>query len=598
MTNTVDNITWRDKFEAVATVARYRPRFTVLVILLGGITAFLEGVGLSFIYPILEVAQADDPISQADGILGMFLEAYNFLGIPFTLEFLIVGVALAMTVRFSSSFAVAWLRAILELTYEKALRIRAFSSALTAEIGYFDQEGSDDILNAIITETNYSARVISSTVQMMETLFLILIYLSVMFYIAPVMTVYALGLLGGITYLLQYVIEPAYTVGNRVAEANQRVQQSVQAGTQGIRDVKLFGLMDETFNQFVDAVQQKTGSGIDLKRNKAIIQNFYDLAAALSLFLLIYIGFVYSGLSLGALGIFLLAMFRLSPLVSRLNSQVYSVDGDLSHFIRTEIFLDELEARSEDSGSEPISTVSNVEFDDVTFSYEEDETVLDELSFDINRGEFIAFVGQSGAGKSTIVSLLARLYEPDQGEIRGDGRSIAEYDLEQWRSQIAVVRQQPFIFNDTLANNITIGNRDSARTDVKRVCEIAKVDEFVDELPNGYDSQLGDDGVRLSGGQRQRVALARALLKDADFLVLDEATSDLDSNLEKEVQAAIESMDRDYGIIAIAHRLSTVKNADQIYTVDDGEIIESGTHQELLDDDGEYADLYTIQSKA
>jgi subfamily B ATP-binding cassette protein MsbA len=143
---------------------------------------------------------------------------------------------------------------------------------------------------------------------------------------------------------------------------------------------------------------------------------------------------------------------------------------------------------------------------------------------------------------------------------------------------------------------VTIGNRDATRRDVERVCEIAKVDEFVGELPNGYESQLGDDGVRLSGGQRQRVALARALLKDADFLILDEATSDLDSNLEKEVQAAIESMDRDYGIIVIAHRLSTVKNADRIYTVDDGDIIESGTHQELLGEEGEYAELYTIQS--
>jgi subfamily B ATP-binding cassette protein MsbA len=598
MTNTANNITWRDKFEAVATVARYRPRFTVVLIFLGGVTAFLEGIGLSFIYPILEVAQAEDPISQADGILGAFLEVYNILGIPFTLEFLIVGVALAMTVRFSSSFAVAWLRSILRLTYEKELRIQAFSSALTAEPEYFDQQGSDDILNAIITETDYSAQVISDTVKMMETLFLILIYLSVMFYIAPEMTVYALCLLGGITYILQYVIEPAYTVGNRVAEANQQVQQSVQAGTQGIQDVKLFGLMDEKFSQFADAVKQKTDSGIDLRRNKAFILNVYDLAAALSLFLLIYIGFVYSGLSLGALGIFLLAMFRLSPLVSRLNSQVYSVDGDLSHFIRTEAFLDELEGWSEDSGSEPVSTVSTVEFDDVTFSYEEDETVLDELSFEIDRGEFIAFVGKSGAGKSTIVSLLARLYDPDHGEIRGDGRSIAEYDLEEWRSRIAVVRQQPFIFNDTLANNITVADRDTTREEVERVSRIAKVDEFVDELPNGYDSQLGDDGVRLSGGQRQRVALARALLKDADFLVLDEATSDLDSNLEKEVQAAIESMDRNYGIIAIAHRLSTVKNADRIYTVDDGEIIESGTHNELLADDGEYAELYTIQSKA
>lgn len=165
-------------------MARFRPRFTVGLILLGGITAFLEGIGLIFIYPILKVAQSDGQISQANGILGRFLDVYEFLGIPFSLEFLILGVATAMTVRYSLSFIVAWLRVILQQTYEKTLRTQAFESALTARISYFDTEGSDNILNAIITETNRSSTVINASVQMTETLFLSGVYLSVMFYIA------------------------------------------------------------------------------------------------------------------------------------------------------------------------------------------------------------------------------------------------------------------------------------------------------------------------------------------------------------------------------------------------------------------------------
>ena len=597
MTDASETITWRKKLTALRRVAQFRPKITAVIVVLGGATAFLEGVGLSFIWPILEVAQAEEPITQADGLLGVFLEVYQFVGIPFQLEYLIIGVALAMTARFTFSFLVTWLRSILQKTYEELLRTEAFDSALDAKVSYFDQEGSDDILNAIITETRYSGRVIRFAVQSIETTFLALVYLSVMFYIAPWMALGALALLGGITYLLREVIEPAYTVGSRVATSNERVQEAVQAGTQGIRDVKLFGLSDEMFDVFDEWIAKYRESSIDLDRNKAAIQNFYDLAAALTLFALIYVGFTYSGLALGALGIFFLAMFRLAPLVSRLNSNFYNMEGNLSHLIRTQAFVEELDGRRESDGDLEPGSVSEIEFDDVRFSYTDDEQVLDGISFSVERGEFVAFVGQSGAGKSTIVSLLARFYEPDEGEITADGRSIDEFDSRAWRDRIAVVRQQPFIFNDTLEGNVTVGNRDASREAVEEVCAIAKVDEFVDDLPKGYDSELGDDGVRLSGGQRQRVALARALLTDADFLVLDEATSDLDSSLEKEVQASIEAMDREYGMIAIAHRLSTVQNANQIHTVEQGQIVESGSHSELLEDDGEYADLYTIQSK-
>lgn len=597
MTTDSETLSTREKLQALRRVARYRPTFATGLVVLGAFVAFLEGIGLSFIYPIIETAQANEPTNVSGPVMEAFVSTYQFFNIPFSLGYLIVGVALVMTVRYTMSFLVRWLAAVLGKQYEKDLRTRAFDHALDAKVGYYDEEGTDDILNAIITETRYSGKVINQGIAMLETLFLVLMYVAVMFYITPTMTLLAIVLLGGITGTLRFVIEPAVTVGTRVAEANERVQETVQAGTQGIRDVKLFGLRSEVFSTFSDAIDKYARSEIDLSRNEIAIKNFFELSAALIIFVLIYVGFTFTGLALGELGIFLIAMFQLAPKVSVLNTKIYKTEGNLSHAVRTHEFLDELGDRREYSGEQSVSSVSTIEFDDVRFAYNEDEQVLRGISFDVSEGEFVAFVGQSGAGKSTIVSLLTRMYDPDAGEIRADGTPIDEYDIEEWRERIAVVRQKPFIFTDTLENNVTIGNRDATRRDVERVCEVAKVDEFVDDLPNGYESQLGDDGVRLSGGQRQRVALARALLKDADFLVLDEATSDLDSNLEREVQDAIESMDQEYGIIAIAHRLSTVKNANRIYTLEDGEIIEEGSHRELLADDGEYAELYSIQSQ-
>ncbi len=596
MSTDPENISRKEKIEALKRLARYNPAFTFGLICLGTVVAFLEGIGLSFIYPIIEVAQSDDP-SQASGpVMEAFVGTYQFFGVPFELGYLIIGVAAVMTIRYTLSFLVKWLAAMLAKWYEKHLRTLAFDGALDAEVDYYDNEGTDDILNAIITETRYSGKTIQDGVAMTETLLLVLMYVAVMLYISPMMTTVAIVLLGGITILLRFVIEPAVTIGSQVATANEQVQQTVQAGTQGIRDVKLFGLRQEMFSQFSEWIEQYASSEIKIARNDAAIKNFFELSAAITIFVLIYVGFTFTGLSLGELGIFLIAMFQIAPKVSLLNSKVYKVESRISHLVRTHAFLDELERRQEFSGERSVSSVSKIEYDNVEFSYTNEETVLRGISFSVERDEFIAFIGQSGAGKSTIVSLLVRMYDPDSGEIRGDGVDISEYNIKQWRERIAIVRQDPYIFNDTLANNVTIGNRDATQQEVERVCEIAKVNEFLDELPNGYNSELGDEGVRLSGGQQQRVSLARALLKNADFLVLDEATSNLDSNLEKEVQAAIESMDRDYGIIAIAHRLSTVKNADQIYTIDDGEIIESGTHHELLTREGKYAELHAAQS--
>ena len=594
----IGDVPRREKIHALFDVAKFNPKFTVLIVVLGLGAAVLEGIGLGFILPIIEIVQTENPAAEADGVLGVFVTIYQTLGIPFALQFVIIGVALVMTVRYTLSFMVAWFREALRTYYTRDLQIRAFDNALDAKVEYYDQEGSDDILNAIITQTFYAGRVIMRVVKFIEQAFLSVVYLLIALVVAPVLTLYTSVVLGGITVLMRQVIEPGYNLGDKVADANEQRQAAAQAGTQGIRDIRIFGVADELFNDFVGAVNKYTGARISLRRNEAAIQKFYNLLVSVSVFALIYFALTFANLSISSLAVFLFAMFRLGPRVSNLNQMFYRIENDLPHLVRTQEFIQTLEQYEEPNataGNVP-AEIKHVEFDDVRFSYDGEENVLQGIDFEVEQSEYIAFVGESGAGKSTIVSLLARLYQQYDGDIRANGVPIDDMDIGEWRDRITVVRQNPFIFDDTLEYNLTIGNRDAADREIERVCEIARVDEFLDDLPKGYDTLLGDDGVRLSGGQKQRVALARALLEDADLLILDEATSDLDSNLEKEVQQAIEGMDREYAIIAIAHRLSTVENADCIYTVENGRISEYGSHSDLLSKDGTYAELYGIQS--
>jgi subfamily B ATP-binding cassette protein MsbA len=593
-------VTLADKIDSLKRAALYRPLSTAGIVVFSFAAALLEGIGLTFLVPVIEIAQAGPQAAQdAEGIVGMFAQAYALLGVPFTIEWMLVGLGVVMTVRYSSSFAVKWLRAKIQYEYMRSLRTRAFEHALTAEISYYDREGSDELLNAIITQTRNAGLVLRRIIEFFQQILLSLMYLSIALVLAPVLTVLAAVLLGGITFLIRYVIEPGYTVGDRIASANERLQTNIQAGTQGIRDIKLFGMIDEVFDEYRGAIDTYTNARIGLARNTAAINSFYELTVALLLFVMIYAALTILDLSFAALGVFLFAMFRLAPRVSNLNSKFYNIEGDLPHLVRTHWFIDELTANTEDigAGRDVPNTIETVRFENVSFSYETgDEQVLRDISFGFERGEFIGFVGQSGAGKSTIVSLLVRMYEPDSGEITANGTPIDDYSLSEWRDKIAMVRQKPFIFNETLRFNLTIGNRDASQAEIERIADIAKITEFLDELPNGYDSKLGDEGIQLSGGQRQRVALARALLTDAEILVLDEATSDLDSNLEQQVHAAIEALEDEYTILAIAHQLSTVRNADRIYTVEAGRITEAGTHDELVETGGKYAELYAIQS--
>jgi subfamily B ATP-binding cassette protein MsbA len=242
----------------------------------------------------------------------------------------------------------------------------------------------------------------------------------------------------------------------------------------------------------------------------------------------------------------------------------------------------------------PVST--GVDFRNVTFKYDED-AVLKDITLHVKMGEVIALVGMSGAGKTSLVNLLLRFYDISDGQILIDGQDIRKVALKSLRDQIALVTQQTILFNDTVRNNISYGSRSRSDEEIMEAAKAARAHDFIVSLPLGYDTVIGEQGVKLSGGERQRLSIARALLRNAPILILDEATSSLDSDSETEVQRALEKLIENRTVFVIAHRLSTIRNANRIIVLSEGRIVEEGSHDELIVLSGEYRRLYSLQFK-
>ena len=423
--------------------------------------------------------------------------------------------------------------------------------------------------------------------------------MGVMIYQSQRLFIFVMILLPIIAVLIQVLGRAFRRYSGRIQDSVGEVTQVTDEVLRGNRVVKIFGGNDYETERLFDVDEWNRKQNLKLIRTRslgvAVTQVIFGIGVA---------GVVYAAgvesingnLSPGSfISFFGAMMLMLQPL-----RRITNINATLQRGVAAGDSLFKIidEPDEVDSGTYTTDKVNGtVEFRNVGFSYNDDNLpVLSDVSFKVEAGKSIAIVGHSGSGKSTLVGLLPRFYDANAGEILLDGTAVVDYKLADLRANISLVSQDIVLFNDTIENNLAYGQlRRRSRAEILQAAEAAHIIEFAKEMPNGFETVVGDRGILLSGGQRQRVAIGRALLKNSPVLILDEATSSLDTKSERRIQEALENLMEDRTTLVIAHRLSTVENVDQIIVLDQGRIVESGTHRELLDAGGHYSALYRMQ---
>ncbi|MBR0109457.1 MAG: ABC transporter ATP-binding protein [Bacteroidales bacterium] len=485
----------------------------------------------------------------------------------------------------------------------KDMRMQIYKKILSLPIGFFSQERKGDIIARMSGDVQEVETSITSTLDMLiKNPILIIIYLAVLFTMSWQLTVFTL-----VFAPLMLLIMSA--IGRKLKARSLEAQRfwsdtmsQVEETLGGLRIIKAFlaeGKMTDRFNTVTGNMKSKnTRVGI----RQASAHPVSELLGSVLIAIVLWFGGTlilgdHSSIDAPAFISYMTILYSIIQPVKDLSKAAYAIPKGLASMERIDKILSAESPIKEPANPKPLTKFEkSITFKHVGFSYDGKRPILSDVNLEIEKGKTIAIVGASGAGKSTLVDLIPRFWDVTEGAIEIDGTDIREYNTRDLRALMGNVNQEPILFNDTIFNNIAFGVEGATREQVEAAAKIANAHDFIMDKPLGYDENIGDRGAKLSGGQRQRISIARAILKNPPILILDEATASLDTESEKIVQQALDRLMSNRTTIAIAHRLSTVKNADEIIVMDEGRIVERGKHEELIALGGIYSKLHDMQA--
>ncbi|WP_036479001.1 heterocyst formation ABC transporter subunit HepA [Myxosarcina sp. GI1] len=594
---------WHENYFLLREFKHFR-HIIVLAVVFSLLAAAFEGFGIGFILSFLKSFTEPNAEPIQTGI--QWIDT-TILGVdlpPIERLYRTSGLILLVTlcrVAFSYFGQLYSYIAQVELAYR--IRLRVFEQLQSLSLAYFNSVRSGNLINSLTTE-------IASLMQALNivSVFLIrgctlLVLMGSLFMLSWQLTIIS-GLLFvllavGLSTLLRRVREASFAI----TRANNRFASVSLEFINGIRTVNIFAAKDYERQRFYRASKGVLAASNQTRAIQALIEPVSEGGGTIMLLCILIVGFAYlipqGLLESASFFTFLFVLLRVIPIVRTLNGVRANLSKCSGPIDNIRELLSKKDKPYLTNGQIQFSKLrQGIELVNLDFGYEPDKPVLHDLSLNITRGKTVALVGSSGAGKSTIADLITRFYDPTRGKITIDGIELSKFDIDSLRRKIAVVSQDTFIFNTSVRDNIAYGLTDVSEARIIEAARRANAWKFIQKLPQGLDTQLGDRGVLLSGGQRQRLAIARALLRNPEILILDEATSALDSISERLIQQSLEQLAAGRTVIAIAHRLSTIMRADKVVVLEQGRIVEQGTYQELLQQRGQLWQYHRMQHDA
>jgi len=572
-------------------------KLAIISLLLALVVSTLEGLSTPFVMLIIQNLGNTNSSITSTGLFAKLSESYSFFSNEFRLSALIISFLILTILKNISLYFSSTSINDFQLRIGRSIRSSCIQRFFELELAFYNRSNLGELVSYVNEQSQRSELLSSHVIEICREVLTIFMLAIILVSLSPILTaINILCVLLGMV-LIKIFLKRVQFYGNTVSKSIDRFSSFITESLSGIRVIKSFGSETRSLKCADSYLQERYEAEMQAFRYSSAIGPITETVGISILMLILSAGSFVSRTDSDALPLLLTYSYTLLRLIPRINhlnslrSSLALLSGSLESIHN---FLDSTrDIHLADGKKVYKGLTSSICIENITFTFGGNtEPTLKNVDFVISKGSTTALVGASGSGKSTIVDLVMRFHDPNSGRILLDGIDLRDFKISSWRSRIAIVSQETFLFHASIRENIAYGRPDASDSEIIEASKKAYAYEFIQELPNGFETTVGDRGARLSGGQRQRIAIARAILLDPDVLILDEATSALDSNSERIVQKAIEEVSRDRTVIVIAHRLSTIEKANKIVVINNGCVAEQGSHRELLAFQGKYWALY------